>query len=412
MSKMHNLGTVFRFEVVRTLKKPTFWMMALGFPLLIGLLFGIVFWSNKATEEAAQKLQEQKFSVALTDHSGLIKPELAAVMKVQQFASEDEGVTKVKQKQVDAYFYVPKDLQKEAIRAYGQDSGLFENGKYAAVITALLAKSVDGKVSGSEAVVIKDKVQTALTTYKDGKESGGIKEMIVPGFFLVMFYMLIAFFSNQMLTSTIEEKENRTVEMLLTTMQTKTLIVGKIYAMIALSLIQGLIIILPILIGYFGFGSQLQLQNFDLSQVVFDPVRITIAVAIFSASFVMITGLLVAIGAMMPTAKEAGSWVGLVMMLLFGPLYGAMVFVSYPESLFSTVMTYFPLTAPIPLMIRNAVGNLSVPEAAAGVVVLVVSAAVIMMIAVKVFRYGAMSYDSKVSFASLRHRRKAGTVKP
>ena len=88
MSKMHNLGMVFKFEVLRTLKKPTFWLIALGFPVMIGLIFGIVIWSNQATKEAADKLQEQKFSITMTDHSKLIKPEVAAVMKVQSVDSE------------------------------------------------------------------------------------------------------------------------------------------------------------------------------------------------------------------------------------------------------------------------------------------------------------------------------------
>ena len=410
MSKMHNFGMVFKFEVLRTLKKPTFWLIALGFPVMIGLIFGIVFWSNRATQEAAEKLQEQNFSIMMTDDSGLIKPEVAAAMKVQRVNSEAEGIEKVKHHQTDAYFYIPKNLEKDSVRIYGQDTGVFENNKYGAVVRTLLSSSVDGKVTGSEALIIKQKVNSSLTTYKDGKESGGMKEMIVPGFFLVLFYLLIAFFGNQMLTSTIEEKENRTVEMLLTTVQAKTLIVGKIWALITLSLIQGMIIVLPVLVGYFLFGHQLHLPNFDLSQIVFDPTRIVVAIALFGASFMMLTGLLVTVGAMMPTAKEASSWVGLVMILLFGPLYGGSVFISYPESTFSMAMSYFPLTAPIPLMLRNTVGNLSLIEALIGVAVLVVSAVLIMMLAVRVFRYGAMSYDSKLSLSALRMKRKADKV--
>ena len=411
MHKAHNFGTVFRFEVIRVLKKPTFWAMALGFPLLIGLIFGIVFWSNQATIEAVEKLQEQPFSVALTDKSGLIRPDITNAMNVQSVTDEATGVDKVRQQQVDAYVYVPHDIEKEAVRVYGKDEGIFQNGKYEAVATTLLARSVDGKLTSAEASIVKNKVATTLTTYKDGHESGGIKEMIVPGFFLVLFYMLIMFFGNQMLMSTVEEKENRTVEMLLTTVRAKTLIIGKICALVVLSIIQGMVIVLPVLVAYFGFGSQLQLPNFDLSQIVFDPGRIAISVMLFAASFMLLTGLLVMLGAMMPTAKEAGGWVGLVMMLLFGPLYGASVFVSYPDSTFSMAMSFFPLTAPIPLMIRNTVGNLSLIEALVGVAVLTVSAVIIMMAAIRVFRYGAMAYDSKVSFASLRNRRKAGIVK-
>ena len=62
--------------------------------------------------------------------------------------------------------------------------------------------------------------------------------------------------------------------------------------------------------------------------------------------------------AMMPTAKEASQWFGLVIMLIFGPFYGITAFVSFPDSPFVKFLSLFPFTAPIPLLLRNAVGNL------------------------------------------------------
>ena len=55
MNNMHNLSTVIRFEVTRMLKKPSFWLMALGFPIIMAVVFGIVFMSNQATMDAAEK---------------------------------------------------------------------------------------------------------------------------------------------------------------------------------------------------------------------------------------------------------------------------------------------------------------------------------------------------------------------
>ena len=63
---MYNLGTVFNFEVIRTLKKKSFWVMAMAFPILIGAVFGIVFFSDRATSQASQASQNQTFSLAVT----------------------------------------------------------------------------------------------------------------------------------------------------------------------------------------------------------------------------------------------------------------------------------------------------------------------------------------------------------
>ena len=410
MSKMHNLGTVFKFETIRVLKKPTFWLMALGFPLMMAALYGIVFWSQITTMQAAKELEKQEFSLAVTDDSKLVRPELLMAAKTKTVESKEAGINDVKNGKIDAYIYFPKDISKQKVEVYGKDVGLFQNGKYGAVAQSLLSQSVASTVSQAQVAILQNKVQLSSTTYLDGKEHGGINEMIAPGLFLVIFFMLITFFGNQMLTSSTEEKENRTVEMLLTMVKTDTLITGKILSLMVLALIQMLVIILPVAAGYLAFGSKLQLPNMDLSLLVFDPVRIGLALVIFLASFMMFTGMLVTLGAMMPTAKEANQWFGLVIMLIFGPFYGITAFVSFPDSPFVKFLSLFPFTAPIPLLLRNAVGNLPAWEGLLGVALLIVAAVLVLWLAVRIFRYGAMSYDSKLSLSALRMKRKADKV--
>ena len=410
MSKMHNLGTVFKFETIRVLKKPTFWLMALGFPLMFAALYGIMFWSQSTTMQAAKELEKQEFSLAVTDNSKLVRPELLMAAKTKTVESKEAGINDVKNGKIDAYIYFPKDIGKQKVEVYGKDVGLFQNGKYGAVAQSLLSQSVASSVSQAQVAILQNKVQVSSTTYLDGKEHGGINEMIAPGLFLVIFFMLVTFFGNQMLTSSTEEKENRTVEMLLTMVKTDTLITGKILSLMVLALIQMLVIVLPVAAGYLAFGSKLQLPNMDLSLLVFDPVRIGLALVIFLASFMMFTGMLVTLGAMMPTAKEASQWFGLVIMLIFGPFYGITAFVSFPDSPFVKFLSLFPFTAPIPLLLRNAVGNLPMWEGLLGVALLILAAVFVLWLAVRIFRYGAMSYDSKLSLSALRMKRKADKV--
>jgi len=409
MNKMHNLGVVIKFEIIRTLKKPSFWLMALGFPVLMAVIFGIAFMSSKATSDAASKLKDQKFSIMVTDESRVIRPELLAAFEAGRPASKQSGIDQVKSGKLDAYFYFPKDLASGKVEVYGKDVGLFDNSRYSAVANLLLSQSADGEVSDQQRAILQDKVAISSTTFRDGKEYDAIREMIVPGLFLVLFYLIIGFFGGQMLNSTIEEKENRTIEMLLTTVKAEALITGKILALIVLALTQVAVILVPLILLYLLAGSQsqevLQLPNFDLSALTFDPVKITIGAAVFLASFLLFTGLLVAVGAAMPTAKEASQWFGLVMMLIFGPLYGFSAFMSYPDSPFVQFLSLFPLTSPIPLMLRNAIGNLTTWETLLGIGILAVSAILVMLVAVRIFRYGAMEYDSKISLKALRAKR-------
>ena len=96
MSKMHNLGTVFKFETIRALKKPTFWLMALGFPLMIAVLYGIMFWSQNTTIQASKELDKQEFSLEITDDSKLISSELLTAVKAKPAQSKESGINDVK----------------------------------------------------------------------------------------------------------------------------------------------------------------------------------------------------------------------------------------------------------------------------------------------------------------------------
>jgi ABC-2 type transport system permease protein len=55
-------------------------------------------------------------------------------------------------------------------------------------------------------------------TFKDGKTAAGIGGVIPPLLFLMVFYISMILLSNLMLNSTLEEKENRVTEMILTTL--------------------------------------------------------------------------------------------------------------------------------------------------------------------------------------------------
>lgn len=401
MNSMHNLSTVIRFEIVRTLKKKSFWMLALLFPIMMAAIFGIIFFSNKATADAVENAEKQQFSILYLDQSGKIKPQIAAAIGAKPANDKQDAIADVKEGKVDSFFYYPDALDKHPIEVYGKEVGIFDNSRYNAVAKAMLTKSAEQSIDPETRAIVSDTTQYSSTIYKDGQKHDGILEIIAPGIFLVVFYILIAMFSNQMLNSTTEEKENRVIEMILTTIESRTLIVGKIISLMALGFLQMLLIILPALTGYLLFRDQLSLPSIDLSSIPIDPARILTAFVIFALSYMLFTGLLVAIGAITPTSKEANSFFGVIMMLIFGPLYAAPLFVSAPESPIIQFLSTFPFTAPIPLLIRNAVGNLSLTEIAISLSILAVTAIITIKIAIHAFHYGALQYSRKLSLKEI-----------
>jgi ABC-2 type transport system permease protein len=402
---MHNLRTVIRFEITRTLKKKSFWIAALSIPV-IGVFIGlIIFFANKTSDEQAQNLASERYSIGITDESHTIPKTTLQSIGATTFATQTDGEQSVKAGQLDAYFYIPKDIATQPIKIYGKEVGIFENSRYQSFAEQLLQQSVKADVAPNDLAIISKTVKYDTVTYINGEVDKGFLKLIAPGMFLILFYLMIATFGNQMLTSITEEKENRVIEMILATIKPTTLLVGKLLSLIALALIQMTVTLIPIVLGYLLLRDQLTLPNLDISQIPLDPVAISIGAVIFFASFLLFSGLLMTIGAAMPTAKEAGGFFGGAMTLLFGPLYAAPLFITSPDSLIVQFLSYFPLTAPIPLLLRNAAGNLSLTEAAIATVILLAAAAFVTSIGVRIFKFGALEYSRRLSIKEVMRRK-------
>lgn len=185
--------------------------------------------------------------------------------------------------------------------------------------------------------------------WADGQLSPGWNAAILPGLFLVLLFMAVVMLGQQMLNITVEEKENRVTEMILTTIHPTTLIVGKVIGVVVVGIVQGAVLLLPMLaLGLVPgliptpAGADPEMAQAALGQASIDLPRVFMGAALFLASFLLFAGLLVAIGAVMPTAKDAGSAFGGVMIAMFLPLYAAPLVMQAPDSLVSQVMTYFP----------------------------------------------------------------------
>lgn len=202
----HNFGTVFSFEVTRTLKKKSFWLAIIAFPVLIVAIFGVITWSSQQASEAGKDLEDQHFSIGITDHSGVLPEAAVSAVGAKTIATRAEGIDKVKSGTLDAFFYYPGDLAKNAVEVYGQNVGIFENSRYMSVAQVLLEQSAMAQTAPDVAAILQGHVMYSSTTYREGEVYDPMSEMIVPGIFLVLLYVIIAIFGSQMLNATVEEK--------------------------------------------------------------------------------------------------------------------------------------------------------------------------------------------------------------
>ena len=185
---------------------------------------------------------------------------------------------------------------------------------------------------------------------------------------------------------------------------------GKILAVFAVGVVQIVVLLAPVVIGYVFFRDRLNIPDLDLSSLRLDPGTMAVAFLLLIGGFVLFTGVLVAIGAIMPTAKDAGVIFGPLIFAMFIPFYAISLIISDPSALIVQVFTFFPLTAPVTAMLRNGFGTLDPLTAGIVIAELFVLGVLVLRVAVQLFRYGSIAYTDKLNPRAVLGRRRPATV--
>ncbi|MBR0430705.1 ABC transporter permease [Candidatus Saccharibacteria bacterium] len=378
---------VAKFEIVRQLKKPAFWAATLLLPALIGGIYFISFISTQEVDE--NPILDENTTVAITDDAGILSDGAPFVIN----GDKEYGKEMVKNGEVDLYYYIPEDfLENKKVEFYHVSEGLEIFNNDGNIIKGLLLQDVMKRVDGQDALVLTggyEIVDNKMT--KDGGEANALGKAIIPFFIGLVFFMFIALCGNRFLMTVVEEKENRISELILTSVSSKHLIVGKIIAMLVLGLVQILVLVIPILIIVL-INRDNQFINMVLSMIEIDLVAIVLSLLLFIVSAVFYAGTCTFVGSLVATARDASSFIGPAIIMMVFPLYFMQMFMMEPN-LIVQIMTYFPFSAPVALMLREGFGTITTAEYLVGILVVAISAIIMIKLAVKSFQKNAINFS-------------------
>lgn len=405
------LGLVVRFEFRRTVRKKAFWLSALAAPVFIALVLTIAIIGNKTAIERSSVQTLASFSTVYLDESGAVSPALLAAFGAKPVSTAALGIAQVRTGKIDAFFHYSKNLAADGITVYGKDAGLFDNNKYSAVADELLQQSIGLRVTDKSLLTLLQGKQapSSTVTFDAGVVAEGWNAVYLPLGFLVIFMLSVMLIGGVLVNSTTEEKENRVTEMIRVSLRSKTLVVGKIIAILAAGLLQIAALILPVIVALVWFapalGIPLELGSLSITwqAALFGTVLLIGGVA-------LLTGVLVGIGAVLPTAREATQWLGVVIIAVMIPLYTFSMILSDPTAPLVQVFLYFPLTAPTTALLMNGLGYLTVTQ---GIVVsaeLLVSGAVAIGVAIRLFERGSVEYSRALTLWDLTSQRRMPQV--
>ena len=391
-----NVRTVVSFEVVRTLRTKIFWIGALFGPIMLAVVIGVSAMSGSSA--ASIGTSDQNFSFEWLDNSGLVDPSVAESLGGVKISDPAQGLADVKAGRVEAFFEYPVDPTTDPIVVSAQDQGIMDSQKYPSVASQIMQLSASQKVGDPTLVhTLSGALRTSLTTYKDGVATPGVWGMIPPMALIAIFFIIVVMQGNRMLTATLEEKENRVTEMILTTIKSSSLLTGKVLALGIIGLVQVLVIVIPTLVVTAILARSGTITSIDLSQLVFEPVPMILGTLMLFGGFFLFTTSLVAIGAAMPTVKDAQGMYATVILMLILPIYVIIWMLTSPDNILVQVLTYFPWTAPITAMARNAMGMLPWWQGVIVIVILFGFSYLVFRVASRLFQYGSVEYSKKIN---------------
>lgn len=401
----HPIFTVTKFEIKRQIKKPSFWLSLFLVPAFI---FGLGFLSafdRSQLEQIGEKSTNTEQSIyGLTAPRQLINPEnlaqLKNIPKFNFFETREQGIQAVKSGKIQTYYFLAEDfLKKPAISVYAKnkDGELFNN--HQAVLEQILTQLALNQTPEFSAIILTNKHSYQTTNFdQSGQEVNLLGRAIIPGAVLACFYILIVVFGNRMLMVVVEEKENRISEMLLTAISAKDLIVGKIIALITLGLIQILIFLMPIISLIIINRTNPALSGL-IASIEFQAGPFFANLALLFCSYFLFAGSSTLVGSLVSTARDASQYISVVMIGIISPLFFISSFISSEVNFISNFLSYFPLSAPIALMLRNTVGTISAPELFLGILEITLSSIIVIYLAIKNFQKNAINFSvSKFNF--------------
>lgn len=211
-----------------------------------------------------------------------------------------------------------------------------------------------------------------------------------PVVFVYLLWIAIFTAAQMLLTNTVEEKSNRIIEVLLSSCSPRELMAGKIWGIGATGLTM---IVSWAVFGVIGMslGAKVvpMIADLNLLDIASDPLYLASFIGYFFTGYLLFAAMLVAIGSVCNSLKEAQNLVQPVFLLLMIPLFAMVPVVQEPNGLMAKVFTYIPLYTPFAMMNR-ASGPPAAWEYVVTTIMILVSVWFAFRAAGKVFRVGVL----------------------
>lgn len=225
-----------------------------------------------------------------------------------------------------------------------------------------------------------------------------VGELVIPAVFAMLLVFAVMTGVGNMVTSIAEEKENRLVELIITSASPFQIMTGKLLALGTIGLAQS---VLWVIVAAFTVPAMFD-QIPDAGELTIAPELMALILACYICGYFMSTTIAIFIGAVSSSVREASRMAPSFTMLGFIPLWFFGFLIQSPDGFFTRLLSYIPFTASSGILVRIAAGgDMSGMEIGASLAGMIATGLLFLWIAGRVFRATMLMQGQSISMANL-----------
>lgn len=391
--------------IITTLLMPLIFVGLMALPAIVAALTG----------------PESK-KIAVVDDTGFISKALITSPDIDFVITDDDVDSLKARSDLDAILVIPADVvnRPDGIVMYTVGTQSLQTESY---ISRLLADAIEQEklesydIEGLKEIIDGIHTEVNIRTVRiDGdteQESSSMASYIIAMLLTMVLYMFILLYGQMVMTSIIEEKNNRVLEILASTVKPTRIMLGKILGIGAVAVTQ--ILIWGMIIGVFSIAVMPDLltrattgnADVELSQIlaaVGNPGFIMGMFGIMTLylifGYLFYSAIYAAIGSAVDNIQDASQLQSFALMPIILALVFSMTVAGDPGSTLGQWLSFIPFTSPMVMMARLPFG---VPawQIISSLVILALSMLAMVWVSAKIYRVGIFMYGKKPNFREL-----------
>lgn len=400
---MKKTWLVFKSEFINTVTRRSFLLTLILVPLLPALILGgiALFGGDEDSGDGGgifQPPQPESLKEGFIDQAGIITtlPDWVGEERLIAYSSEEAAREATKDGEITGYYLIQQDfIETGAVRYVREDF----NPLSALDSTEIIQNVIEFNLLGAEPQryqLYENPVQldqVNLDPEELERDEDNILAFYLPYGVTMLFYVLILTSASLMLNSVAKEKENRVMEILMSSLKPNQLLAGKILGLGLVGLLQMVVWLGSALILLRLGGTTLNIPpSLQLSPEIFFW-----GIPFFLLGYLLYATIMAGAGALVPNVKESTQATFIVVLPILVPLLMVGVIINQPDAPLPVILSLIPFTAPNTIMTRLAVTTVPLWQLLLSMALLAVTIFFLIRAVAKMFRAQLLLTGKKFS---------------